>query len=115
MSGAGPRRAARELPAGGAGGARRTRRLRANIRARHERRSARKRAAVVAEVPDWEQLRAAGAAIKDEALARLDEVLVELEASVQAAGGVVHWARDAAEANEIVDGARPRPRAPTRS
>ena len=33
---------------------------------------------------------------------RLDEVLVELEASVEAAGGVVHWARDAAEANEIV-------------
>ena len=33
---------------------------------------------------------------------RLDEVLVELEASVQAAGGIVHWARDAAEANEIV-------------
>ena len=58
--------------------------------------------AVVAEVPDWELLRAAAAAIKDETLARLDEVLVELEASVQAAGGVVHWARDAAEANEIV-------------
>ena len=29
-------------------------------------------------------------------------MLVELEASVEAAGGVVHWARDAAEANEIV-------------
>ena len=56
----------------------------------------------MAEVPDWEALREAGAAIKDATLARLDEVLVELEASVEAAGGVVHWARDAAEANEIV-------------
>jgi L-lactate dehydrogenase complex protein LldF len=61
-----------------------------------------KRAAVVAEVPDWELLRVAGAAIKDEALGRLDEVLVELESSVEAAGGDVHWARDGAEAAEIV-------------
>ncbi|RDI74530.1 putative conserved protein containing a ferredoxin-like domain [Gaiella occulta] len=61
-----------------------------------------KRAAVVAELPDWEELRAAGAAIKDDALARLDELLLELEGSVRRAGGVVHWARDAAEANGIV-------------
>jgi len=64
----------------------------------------RKRAGVVAEVPDWDHLRAAGSAIKDETLASLDSVLVELEASVHAAGGTVHWARDAAEANEIVVG-----------
>jgi L-lactate dehydrogenase complex protein LldF len=63
-----------------------------------------KRAAVVAELPDWEELRASGAAIKDAALARLDEALLELEASVMRAGGTVHWARDAAEANEIVVG-----------
>ena len=44
------------------------------------------------------------AAIKDETLATLDTVLLQLEASVQAAGGVVHWARDAAEANAIVVG-----------
>jgi L-lactate dehydrogenase complex protein LldF len=61
-----------------------------------------KRAAVVAEVGDWEELRAAGAAIKDATLARLDEVLLELEAAVQRAGGVVHWAPDAGEANRIV-------------
>jgi L-lactate dehydrogenase complex protein LldF len=61
-----------------------------------------KRARVVAELPDWELLRRAGEAIKDIALARLDDVLVELEASVAAAGGEVHWARDAAEANEVV-------------
>jgi L-lactate dehydrogenase complex protein LldF len=61
-----------------------------------------KRAEVVGELGDWQELRAAGAAIKDAALHRLDEVLVELERSVEQAGGVVHWARDAAEANEIV-------------
>jgi L-lactate dehydrogenase complex protein LldF len=63
-----------------------------------------KRAAVAAELPDWEELRAAGAAIKDATLARLDEVLLELEASVTRAGGVVHWARDAAEACATVVG-----------
>ncbi|WHT19609.1 LutB/LldF family L-lactate oxidation iron-sulfur protein [Crossiella sp. CA-258035] len=60
-----------------------------------------KRAAAVAELPDWEQLRAAGAAIKDEVLANLDTYLVQLEAAVTARGGTVHWARDAAEANAI--------------
>ena len=64
----------------------------------------RKRAGVVAEVPDWALLRDAAAAIKDEALGHLDAVLVELESSVRAAGGEVHWARDAAEAGEIVTG-----------
>lgn len=63
-----------------------------------------RRARVVAELADWEQLREAGAAIKDAALWRLDESLVELEQAVVRAGGVVHWARDAAEANEIVVG-----------
>jgi L-lactate dehydrogenase complex protein LldF len=63
-----------------------------------------KRAAVVAEVPDWDQLRTAGAAIKDDVLARLPELLVQLEEQVTARGGTVHWARDAAEANAIVTG-----------
>jgi L-lactate dehydrogenase complex protein LldF len=63
-----------------------------------------KRARVVGELPDWEQLRAAGEAIKTAAMARLDEHLEQLEAAVTARGGVVHWARDAAEASEIVAG-----------
>jgi L-lactate dehydrogenase complex protein LldF len=63
-----------------------------------------KRAAVVAELDDWEALRDAAAAIKARALATLPEQLERLEASVTAAGGVVHWARDAAEANAIVAG-----------
>jgi L-lactate dehydrogenase complex protein LldF len=61
-----------------------------------------KRARVVGEVPDWAELRAAGAAIKDDVLARLPELLEQLEEAVSARGGTVHWARDAAEANAIV-------------
>ncbi|GEL23761.1 iron-sulfur cluster-binding protein [Pseudonocardia sulfidoxydans NBRC 16205] len=61
-----------------------------------------KRATVVAERADWEQLRAAGSAIKAATMAHLDEHLERLEAEVTRRGGVVHWARDANEANEIV-------------
>jgi L-lactate dehydrogenase complex protein LldF len=61
-----------------------------------------KRAGVVAELPDWAQLRAAGAAIKDDVLAHLDTYLVQLEQRVTERGGHVHWARDADEANRIV-------------
>jgi L-lactate dehydrogenase complex protein LldF len=61
-----------------------------------------KRAAVVGELDDWEQLRVAGAAIKAAVMARLPELLIELEGAVTARGGVVHWARDAHEANRIV-------------
>ena len=61
-----------------------------------------KRAAVVEELPDWAELRAAGAAIKDQVLAGLDGYLVQLEEQVTARGGVVHWARDATEGNRIV-------------
>jgi L-lactate dehydrogenase complex protein LldF len=63
-----------------------------------------KRAAAVAELSDWEALRAAAKAIKDHTLANLDTYLLRLEASVTAAGGHVHWAQDAAEANAIVSG-----------
>ena len=60
-----------------------------------------KRAAVVSEMPDWQQLRAAGSAIKQNVLANLPELLEQFEASFTAAGGHVHWARDADEANAI--------------
>jgi len=63
-----------------------------------------KRAAAVAELDDWEALREAGAAIKARAMATLPEQLERLEESVTRAGGQVHWARDAAEANAIVAG-----------
>lgn len=61
-----------------------------------------KRAAVTGEMPDWQALRGAGQAIKTEVMANLDAYLEQLEASVQARGGIVHWARDAAEANALV-------------
>ena len=63
-----------------------------------------KRAARVAEVPEWEELRLAGEAIKNRTLRHLDTYLVQLEDSLQKAGAKVHWARDAAEANRIVVG-----------
>src|SRR5947209_12789228 len=61
-----------------------------------------KRAAVVGELPDWEALRSAGASIKARTMRQLDEYLLQLETAVQHAGGQVHWARDAAEANRII-------------
>ena len=61
-----------------------------------------KRAGAVAELADWERLRQAAKAIKDHTLANLDTYLLRLEENVMNAGGHVHWARDANEANEIV-------------
>ncbi|MEU3753266.1 lactate utilization protein B [Streptomyces olivoreticuli] len=76
-------------------------RLRSNLRhATHTIRA--KRAQAVAELADWDRLRSAGAAIKDQTLRHLDHYLVQLEESVTRAGGTVHWAADAAEANRIV-------------
>jgi len=61
-----------------------------------------KRLRVVGEVENWEDLRSAGALIKDYVLDHLDELAVKLETNVTRRGGVVHWARTAAEANDIV-------------
>src|ERR1700722_13484622 len=61
-----------------------------------------KRLRAIGELPDWEEIRTLGAAIKDEAMAHLADNLLALEAAVIKAGGQVHWARDAAEAREIV-------------
>ena len=64
----------------------------------------RKRDVAVEEMPDWEELREAGRALKERVLRHLDEYLLQLEESVTRAGGKVHWARDADEANRIVAG-----------
>jgi L-lactate dehydrogenase complex protein LldF len=61
-----------------------------------------KSARVIAELPDWQELRSAGSALKADTMARLPELLEQLEENVTAAGGVVHWAADANEANAIV-------------
>ncbi|QMU69506.1 lactate utilization protein B [Streptacidiphilus sp. P02-A3a] len=63
-----------------------------------------KRLAVTGELDDWERLRDAGAALKRRTLRHLDSYLLQLEESVTRAGGVVHWAADADEANRIVTG-----------
>lgn len=61
-----------------------------------------KRARVVAELEDWEELREAGRAIKADVLARLDDLLLQFEQAATAAGAHVHWARDAEEAATVV-------------
>ncbi|MFP5276015.1 MAG: LutB/LldF family L-lactate oxidation iron-sulfur protein [Acidobacteriota bacterium] len=61
-----------------------------------------KRGRLVAEKTDWQQLRAAGAAIRDHALENLSFYLQQFEERCTAAGGVVHWAADAAEARRII-------------
>ncbi len=60
-----------------------------------------KRDTRVSETPDWEQLRVAASSIKNHAMSHLPELLEELEATVTARGGIVHWARDGEEANRI--------------
>jgi L-lactate dehydrogenase complex protein LldF len=57
---------------------------------------------VIAELPDWQELRSAGSALKAYTMAHLPELLERLEERVTAAGGTVHWAADAVEANRIV-------------
>lgn len=64
-----------------------------------------KRAAVVRELEEagiWEDLRLAGAAVKQRALDDLATHLETLERTLTEAGATVHWARDAAEANAVV-------------
>ena len=76
-------------------------RLRANL-TRATRTIREKRARAVAELDDWAELREAGKRIKDLTLRHLDRYLVQAEEQVTAAGGTVHWAADAADANRIV-------------
>ena len=61
-----------------------------------------RRAGLVAETPDWQQLRHAGAAIKDQTLSHLDTYLEQFERNATDRGAHVHWARDATEANQLV-------------
>src|ERR1700728_3329381 len=63
-----------------------------------------KRARVVGEMPDWQDLRESGKQIRQHTMENLDFYLEEFEANCTLAGGVVHWARDAEEARRIVVG-----------
>ena len=53
---------------------------------------------------DWEHARDAANLAKWNAVNRLDEMLVRFADAFEAGGGKVHWARDAAEAREIILG-----------
>ena len=63
-----------------------------------------KRDHLVAEKTDWQELRTSAAAIRAHALANLGAYLEQFETNCTAAGGTVHWARDAAEARAIILG-----------
>jgi L-lactate dehydrogenase complex protein LldF len=61
-----------------------------------------KRDRAAALVPDWEALREAAAAIRAHTRGRLADYLEEFERNAVARGAQVHWARDAAEHNQVV-------------
>jgi L-lactate dehydrogenase complex protein LldF len=61
-----------------------------------------KRKVVVDEMPDWQQLRESARQIKAHTLQHLDHYLLQFEENCTKAGGTVHWARDAAEARQLV-------------
>lgn len=61
-----------------------------------------KRNKVVSEMPDWEALRDSAHRIKEHTLRHLDFYLEQFEQACTRAGGQVHWARDADEANRII-------------
>jgi len=53
-------------------------------------------------IPEWEELRELASRIKEHTLTHLDQYLEEFERNATRRGAQVHWARDAAEHNEIV-------------
>ena len=61
-----------------------------------------KRDRAAQQIPEWEQLRDAASAIKNNVLSNLDHYLEQFEANAQKNGVQVHWAADAAEHNRLV-------------
>jgi L-lactate dehydrogenase complex protein LldF len=61
-----------------------------------------KRARLISEKTDWQELRSSASAIRAHVLENLGYYLEQFEASCTAAGGTVHWAADAAEARQII-------------
>jgi L-lactate dehydrogenase complex protein LldF len=56
----------------------------------------------VAELPEWEDLRQAASDIRQHTLENMDYYLEKLNTAVQQAGGNIHWAEDASEAQKII-------------
>jgi L-lactate dehydrogenase complex protein LldF len=63
-----------------------------------------RRQEAIARLPEFEELREEGRAIKDHVLAYLDFYLERYEQNVTASGGRVHWARTAEEARAAILG-----------
>jgi L-lactate dehydrogenase complex protein LldF len=61
-----------------------------------------KRDKAVNTLPEWETLRERASQIKLHTMSRLAQYLEQFEANAKALGVTVHWAKDAAEHNEIV-------------
>ena len=61
-----------------------------------------KRDAEATAIPEWEELRGLASAIKEHTLTHLADYLEQFERNATSNGMVVHWARDAAEHNQIV-------------
>jgi len=61
-----------------------------------------RRAQAAARLPEFDSLRDAARAIKDEALEHLDLYLERFAAKVEESGGIVHWCSDAAEARAVI-------------
>ncbi|MBT4721315.1 MAG: lactate utilization protein [Rhodospirillaceae bacterium] len=57
---------------------------------------------VVAKLPEFDALRGRAAEIRRHTLAHLDQYLVQFEERATAAGGTVHWCRDAGEARATI-------------
>src|SRR5437868_8201464 len=55
-------------------------------------------------IAEWEELRSLASAIKEHTLTHLDQYLEQFEDNARSHGVHVHWARDAAEHNQIVHG-----------
>lgn len=53
-------------------------------------------------LPEWEELRERASQIKFHTLSHLDEMLTRFDLNAKRHGAYVHWAKDAAEHNEIV-------------
>lgn len=61
-----------------------------------------KRDKAAASIPEWEELRENASLIKQHTMTRLGELLEQFEERAKANGIQVHWAKDAAEHNQIV-------------
>ena len=61
-----------------------------------------RRLAAAESLQNWEELRSKARSIKDDVLLHLDQYLEQFVGNAESRGAKFHWARDAAEANQII-------------